>query len=209
MGLDIYHSKLVTKRPTKIGFSNDGIYLEDNFGKFNKRDWQFIEPFVKEIEYYRRVKSIFFSIIPSEIEFLMKELKNQDILFAENQINLENEIKSFEEKQSLTQYYKEVITNSPPWNQIKYFDKEIKSGFYTKQVGYQREGMKSEFWTYFNYKSKYHYYFDKEDFLKAYSFVGHHWEHDSKEDIRLRKERFKTGFVDQFENGKSFMTLSF
>ena len=69
--------------------------------------------------------------------------------------------------------------------------------------------MTNKFWDHFDYEDKYHFYFDKEDFLKAYSSVGYYWDSDSEEDVRLRKERFKTDFVDQFEIGKSFMVLSF
>lgn len=209
MGLDIYHKKLTNHRPNKIGYSNDGIYLEDHFSEFVDTDWAIIKPFVKEIEYYTSVKLIYFSIIPNEIDFLSKELKGIQILSGESQAELNEKIKLFEEKNDLGKYFKEINISSPPWNHIKYYSKELRTGFYTETVGYQRKGMIDKFWRYFDYESEYHYYFQKEDFLNAYLCIGSYWESDTHEEIQVRKLKFEKDFIESFEEKKSFMFLSY
>ena len=209
MGLDIYHYKLTKNRPPNIGYSNEGIYLKKGFSKFKERDWKIIEPFVMEVEYFNCAKSIFFSTIPSEIDFLTKELKEVDIISARNKSELEKKIKFHEEKYNLNKYNKEINNSTPPWNRIRYFNKEIKIGFYTENVGYQRKGITNKFWEDFDFKETYHFYFMEEDFLKAYSAIGHCWDSDSEKDVQLRKMKFKTDFIDNYEYGKSFMQLSF
>jgi len=140
---------------------------------------------------------------------LKKESKGIDILSVENESDLLVKIRIFEEKLNLQNCYKEVKKSNPPWNQIRYYEKEIKVGFYAEEVGYQRKGVTNKFWKFFDYEDTYHYYFEQKDFINAYSCVGRSKESDSDEYIQQRKMNFKANFIDNYEHGKSFMYLSF
>ena len=94
------------------------------------------------------------------------------------------------------------------WIILKYYCLEKKDGFYFKSVGEQRKGMNGQFWEKFCNGDKYNFAL-KEDFEYAFSCVDRYWDSDTEESVRERKEKFKKEFLDNFELGASFMSISY
>ncbi|WP_221418046.1 hypothetical protein, partial [Fulvivirga kasyanovii] len=49
----------------------------------------------------------------------------------------------------------------------------------------------------------------KEDFQFALSCVDFYWTEDTEDELKQRKQNFNTNFLDKYEYGASFLTVSY
>ena len=86
----------------------------------------------------------------------------------------------------------------------------MKKGVYYKDVGYQRKGMNEAFGDRY-YNIDFFLFHKEEDFLFAYNCIGGEWylEHFGKERVDEMKENFKKNFIDNYEYGRSLLSVSF
>lgn len=125
-------------------------------------------------------------------------------------ININNQIRSdygIETSKSFSSfnvpfdYFKKYI------QKIKINSTETLEGFYFQEVGYQRKGMNNKFWKRFCSSKTYDYAL-LEDFHFAYESLKRN-EAESKSEFMKRKQYFKENFIDNFEIGKSFLSVSY
>jgi hypothetical protein len=65
-----------------------------------------------------------------------------------------------------------------------------------------------KFWERFKSDTIYHFAL-KEDFEYAYTCVDYCWEDDTEEEVRIGKEEFRKNFLENFEDGASFLALGY
>lgn len=87
---------------------------------------------------------------------------------------------------------------------------EKKEGFYFKEVGHQRKGMEPEFMDrFYKIEEEIYNFALKEDFDYAMNCVIESEKLSIQKVPSTLKKEFKTKFIDTFENGASFISLSY
>ncbi|NHN26272.1 hypothetical protein FIA58_011340 [Flavobacterium jejuense] len=217
MGLDITHYKATLEKAQEhhlfyIGediYSETGAEIREKFDSFNV-DFDHFSKYIQEIEVPTKVESIII-IKGSENEKKVKaHFKSNDsnFLIRENEEQLERELKDFEKKKGYQNLKKCFDDSHNDWIIVKYYTTEKKEGFYFKSVGEQRMSMNDKFWNKFCNENTSNFALE-EDFKFALSCVDHYRDSDTKEIVNLRKDEFKKTFIDNFELGASFMSVSY
>jgi len=218
MGLDITHFKATKEKaePHTLFYIGNDIYgetgaeIREKFDDFNV-DFDHFQKYIQEIDVPTEVETV---IIVKEIENL-KQVKEhfksteRTFIVRENEEQLQKELNDFEKKkgyQNLKKNFEDISYTN--WIILKYYTVEKKEGFYFKSAGEQRKGMNKKFWDKFCKGDKYNFAL-KEDFDYAFSCVDKYWDSDNEKSVIQRKEKFKKEFIDNFEFGASFMSVSY
>ncbi len=209
MGLDISHVKATSQRPIiKLPHQLHGV-TEDDYTTFNV-PFEYFHRYIQDIDTIQEIDSI---IIVKEEKYLEETIawfkkSGHHVIFNKEKQALEKELKAIESKKNLTHLHKFFDDGPSQWIVLEYCDIIKKRGFYTAEVGYQRKGMNEKFWNRFLSNDIYDFAL-KEDFEYAYSSIDNAWGTDSKHDVETRKNEFKANFLDKFEAGASFLSLSY
>lgn len=218
MGLDITHYKATLEKAQDhdlffIGldiYGETGAEIKEKFDTFNV-DFDHFSKYIQEIDVPTEVESIIIVKGREHFKKVKEHFQSQDrvLLIRENEEQLKKEIKDLEKKkgyQNLKKCFKDY--DYTDWIFLKYYTTEKKEGFYFKSIGEQRKGMGGNFYSKFCNGDIYNFAY-KEDFDDAFSCVDHYRDSDTKEIVNLRRDEFKKTFIDNFEFGASFMSVSY
>ena len=211
MGLDITHYKATLEKAQDhdlfyIGqdiYGETGAEIRERFDTFNV-DFDHFSKYIQEIEVPTEVESIIIIKGSKNVEKVKAHFVSNDYLFLirENEEQLKKEIKDLEKKEGYQNLKKSFKDHDyTDWIILKYYTTEKKEGFYFKSVGEQRKGMGGNFYSKFCNGEIYNFAL-KEDFDYAFSCVNYNGYSDTEEE-------FKKTFVDNFEDGASFMSVSY
>lgn len=191
MGLDITHYKATFEKCDDEEFFKIGSDLQDENGIETKHSFKDFN-----VDFYYFEKYIQIIDIPKGINQLLIDLNKS------NNLDYENEINDFEKRNNLNVFKKRKFVNSNTnLGTIYYYELEKMEAFYFKEVAYQRKGMNQEFYNKFC-NGKYYYFALKEDFEYAFSCL------DDKENSE-KINYFKENFIDNYEHGSSFLSVSY
>ena len=218
MGLDITHYKATFEKAKThhLFYIGEGIYaqtgaeIKEKFEDFNV-DFYHFSKYIQQIDIPIVVESVIIVKGSENLEKVKAHFKSHytTFLIRENEEQLERELKDFEKKkgyQNLKKSFKDY--DYTDWIILTYYTIEKKEGFYFKSVGEQRKGMGGNFYSKFCSGEIYNFAL-KEDFDDAFSCVEHYRDSDTKEIVNLRRDEFKKSFIDNFELGSSFMSVSY
>ncbi len=218
MGLDITHYKATMEKAeshTLFYIGNDiygktGALIRENFDDFNV-DFDHFNKYIQHIDVPTEVESVIIIKGPENLKKVKDHFQSnkRTFLIRENEEQFKIELNDFEKKrgyQKLKKVFEDI--HYADWIILKYYTIEKKEGFYFKSVGDQRKGMNGKFWDKFCNGVKYNFAL-KEDFDYAFTCVDSYWDTDTEESVRRRREEFKKGFIDNFEFGASFISISY
>lgn len=218
MGLDITHFKATMEKaePHTLFYIGHDIYgetgaeIRDKFDDFNV-GFDHFQKYIQEIDVPTEIETVIIVLGIENLERAKEYFKSEERTFIvrENEEQLQQELDHFEEKKEYRNLNKTVENHSPSnWYYIRYFTVEKKEGFYFKRVGEQRKGMNGEFWDRFCKGDAFNFAL-KEDFDYAYSCIDNYWDSDTEKSVIQREEQFKKEFLDNFELGASYMSVSY
>ncbi len=211
MGLDISHCKATFERPNTTDPNLLGGETKDNFNGFNV-PFEHFHKYVKQIE----CGNILHTVIIVKQENLLEEVKEwfknyeYSIFIKESEEQLNRQLEKYEINnglKNLYKYYNENVSGEK-WIVLSYYEILKKKGFYYNQIGEQRKGMNGKFWERFCREDISNFAL-KEDFDFAFSCLDFDEDNETKEDFNLRKLNFKENFIDNFELGASFLSVSY
>jgi hypothetical protein len=211
MGLDIIHYKATLERPEELHPVSENYMTKCVF-----EEWGFTEDFehfkdcIQLIDAPVKLQTIICVKNESELEEISNMFvpgEGYVVLFDPDLSKLEERVAAHLEKDGLSG---NLIWrwNTQRWVGFQVYLLEKVPGFYFKEVGYQRKGMNNRFWTRFRSETVFD-FAEQEDFDFAFSCVDYYWDNDTEDEVIRRKQLFKKYFVDQFEAGKSWMSLSY
>lgn len=210
MGLDIMHYKICEELGNEF-VPNLNIVSKTDIELYNT-DIDYFEQYWKAIHKYSYVTS--FKVAYSQ-ESYKKAKKtwqewNPAIEVIKGSLELREklivELSNRPENKNLHLFVKDEMD----WESLNFYRASEIIGFYSKQVGYQRKGVKDEFFETYNYKKTgLSNFVEKSDFENVYNLIGKYYEHNDDEDVKLLKENYKKNFLDKFEEGKSILTISY
>lgn len=185
-----------------------GITKEE-FNGFNV-DFAHFSKYTQQIDCPKVVQT--FIIVAEEQHLLyaqnLFEESGYRVLFQPDDAVLQKEIAALEHKYPLAGLEKQLCAGPPEWKLLYYCEVKKQTGFYIEHIGYQRKGMNSKFWERFC-GGVFDSYALWEDFQYAYHCVDHYWRAETAEDVAMRKQEFKKNFLDAYEPGASFMSVSY
>ena len=116
--------------------------------------------------------------------------------------NLEEQIAKFEKENGYQSLLKDIHQPYYLWEILSFYENTVrKEGFYYEEVGDARGGMmNTDFWARFCSSEIYNYALE-DDFQFAFTCC-------TESCFEGEKEEFKNDFVDQFELGTSFLSVS-
>lgn len=191
MGLDITHYKATFEKCDDEELFINGLDLHGESGIETKHSFKDFN-----VDFYYFEKYIQLIDIPKVINQLEIDLNKSNNLIYEDVIN------DFEKRNNLNEFKKRKLVNSNTnLRTIYYYELEKMEAFYFKDVAYQRKGMNQEFYNKFC-NSKYYNFALKEDFEFAFSCL------DEKENSE-KVNYFKENFIDNYEHGSSFLSVSY
>ncbi len=216
MGLDITHYKATLELSQnseliKIGGEIRGLVgaeTRDSFSDFNV-PFEHFEKYIQLIDYPIIIDTLIIVEDKDKIEYATNHFSNSNYKILLRNDDLEKKLNDYEKENNLKDFRrhsKSSILNE--WKIINYYKIESKEGFYYQQVGYQRKGMNENFWKRFCNDDIYQYAL-KEDFEFASNCLQRKQLNETKADFELRKENFNKQFLENYENGGSFMSLSY
>ena len=211
MGLDITHYKATLSFQDKDKFIYPGveiygqyIYLTPkDFEDFNV-DYQHFSNYIQQIQ----CPQVVITVIQAKKEEYLPEIKkhfrnNKDYII----ITPEDEKETLEDERFKNlRCYKD--TGALKWDILKFCMLETIEEIYFEAIGGQRKGVNNNFWKHFESTSIYN-FAKHEDFMAAYHSIDKYWNSDTDEIVTERKKAFKTSFIDNFEEGASFMALCY
>jgi hypothetical protein len=209
MGLSISHNRATLKRPAVASpYEPIGI-TEEEFSGFNV-DFTYFSRYIQKIDCPKVIQT--FIIVEQEqylasTQDLFKDQGNP-VLFHTNEVDLQNEIVILEQKYHLAGLEKRLCQGPSEWKLLYYCEVSKQTGFYIEGIGYQSKGMNSRFWERFC-SGYYENFALREDFEYAYSCVDYYGSSNWAEEASLRKKAFKKDFIDAYEPGASFMSVSY
>ena len=208
MGLDISHIRATLERPKTKNPDELGGTLEEYFDGFNVPLSHFGR-YIQEIDCANILTT---SILVKEekyLQYTIEWLKDYDynIFFEKEPSKLEKVVEAFELRNRLTNLEKYRDSNPEKWELLYHYEIVKKVGFYTTEEGYQRKGMNDEFRKRF-FRDDIFDFALKEDFEFAYQCIDYYWE-ETKEEVEKRRKNFKTNFLDKFELGASYLSVSY
>lgn len=207
MGLDLTHCKATLERQVvSNSYLIQGKTKED-FKEFNV-PFEHFKPYIQQIDCANVIDSVIVVNKKSELNEVKEWFKNSDIdiLLNDDHDEFKKILKSYEFNKGIEGCNKHVNDSvvGCKWAVYTYYKIETNEGFYFKVVGEQRKGMNDAFWERFYSEVIYNFAL-QEDFEHAYSCLAHYNENK----IRIIEQNFKKIFLDNFELGASFMSLSY
>jgi len=216
MGLDITHYKATLKLPENSELINIGGQIRgivgaetrDSFSDFNV-PFEHFKDYIQLIDCPITIDTAIIVEDKNNFEYVTNHFSNSDYKLFLNNDDLNKNLNEYEDEKNLKEFRKHFgnsVLNK--WKVLNYYKTEKSEGFYYQQVGYQRKGMNEKFWNRFCKDDIYDYAL-KEDFEYASKCVRKKQLFEPKTEFELRKESFKKQFLNNYENGASFMSLSY
>lgn len=213
MSLAITHYKATLEKAdinTLFYIGNDiygetGAEIREKFDSFNV-DFDHFQKYIQLIDVPNEIESI---IIVEGLEKLKKVEEHfkstaSTFLVYENEEQFKIELENFEKERTYQKLEKHLeYIHHTEWNILTYYTLEKKEGFYFKSVGNFQKGMNDKFWDKFCTSTISNFAL-KDDFEYALSCTI-----DSKESRIDYREEFKKEFIDNFDFGASFMSISY
>lgn len=210
MGLDITHYKASLTTPNHAELWSQGVIIEENFENegFNV-PFSYFNNWIQKVNY--PVVRLFKVILhkPS----YMGDFLNSNYFTSDNLLpftledDWQNRLIRYETWKGLESYQK-VVRRSGKWTTVTYYETLSRNGFYYSEIGEQRKGMNANFMMRFGQEKSYNFAL-AEDFTYAMDCVDFYWSTDTQKDVAQRKRLFKENFVDQFEEGRSWLNVSY
>ncbi|GAL86140.1 hypothetical protein MYP_3369 [Sporocytophaga myxococcoides] len=211
MGLDITHYKATLIKPQTTDPTSVLSETRESYNDFNV-PFQHFKQYIQEIDCPNILDTVIIAKQENHLDEAKEFLKNYNYTFflKTNDEELNNLLTKHEIENGLIGLHKHMHDQvlGARWIVLYYYEILKKEGFYYEEVGYQRKGMSSKFWDRFSSEDIYNFAL-KEDFEYAYSCVDYCWSIDTREIVKQRKEDFKNNFIDNFESGASFLSLSY
>ncbi len=206
MGLDIYHYKATLQKPKDLNPSSENYILEENYEGFDV-DFSYFNKYIQLIDIPKILRTLIFAKKESELEEIKNFFKCEyDFFYESNFLSINKVVDGFiirnHQEGSLLHKWE-----TPKWIGFHVFELEKKSGFYYEEVGYQRKGMNDRFAERF-YSDSIYCYTKKEEFEFALSCVDFYWDDDTQAEVKKRKRQFKSEFLDNYEDKRSWMNTS-
>jgi len=218
VGLDIIHYKGALKRTGiyalfHIGhdmYTDTGGITRESFSNINV-PFDHFKKYVQEIDCPIELESAIILQDKKDAKRIKEHFKSSGRKFfiKESEHQLHQELTEFEKSSGYLEVQKcfENIKHQG-WTILKYYRNIRKEGFYFKAIGDQRKGMNSKFWEQFCSNEIYNFAL-KKDFDFALSCVDYYWDSDTPKIVEERKEEFNKYFINNFEEGASFMMVSY
>lgn len=216
MGLDITHYKAILNLPENseliyIGGEirgTVGAETKESFSDFNV-PFEHFKKYIQLIDCPIVIDKVIIVENEDKYDYATKHFSNSNYLILINNKHLKQKLNEFENKKDFKELKKGFSSGAlDQWRILNYYKTEKKEGFYYHQVGNQRKGMNENFWNQFCSNQNYE-YAKKEDFDFAYSCISKLREEEWNVDFELKKKEFKKNFIDNFELGSSFMSVSY
>lgn len=210
MGLDIMHYKICTDLKNEY-VPNLNITTKSDIQRFDATD-EYFKDYWKPILRYSYGNKY-------KVTYTKEDYNKAKQMWNEWNPNIEVILSTRQKKQELILELSKRIENKNLHlfikNELNYesFDFHRSSeiiGFYSKQVGYQRKGVKDEFFSSYNFeKTGLSNFVQLKDFENVYKLIGKYYDHNTEEDVKQLKENYKRDFIQKFEEGKSILTISY
>ncbi len=216
MGLDITHYKAILELPKNselisIGGQirgKTGAETRESFCDFNV-PFEHFENYIQIIDYPNIKETAIVVKHKEKNTDINKQFANSGYKILLDNEDLDKNLAEYENEKNLKNLNKHINDNPfTEWKVISYYEYEKREGFYFQELGYQRKGMNNKFWKRFCSSDIYEYGL-LEDFEFAYSCLHKLQQVESNADFELRKKEFKKHFIDNFELGTSFMSVSY
>ena len=208
MGLDSTHYKATLQKPEKSDPVHRPYITELEFEGFDV-DVSYFSSYIQKIETAEILETLIFPKREEEISAVTEFLKGADrhVVFEKDASLMQQRMHEFLQKQGLADalLYR---WETPQWTGFYAYQMKTETGFYTKEIGYQRKGMNAGFWKRFA-SDTICCFTSKEDFEYALSCVDFYWPADTQEMVSNRKRLFKEQFVDAYEANTSWLELSY
>ncbi|SFU66983.1 hypothetical protein SAMN05216480_11283 [Pustulibacterium marinum] len=216
MGLDITHYKATLELPKNSELINIGGEIRGMFGAETRESFsdfnvpfEHFKNFIQAIDCPIIMETVIIVEEKNDIEYVNNHFSSTDYKILLNDNSLNRNLKAYESGKGLNdskRHFGESVLNK--WKVLNYYKIEKREGFYYHQVAYQRKGMNENLWKRFCNNDIYEYAL-KSDFEYANKCVSRKKPYEPKADFELRKESFKKEFLDNYENGTSFMSVSY
>jgi len=210
MGLDISHYKITEEE--QIEYPPDlGVVEKVNFMGYDVES-DFFNSFWKRIKIYKRISSSKFVTEESKLESTQKIWNEWNSNVKVNLISKEDLVGLSAYNNYRLQSENEIyfLKKEAKWYSLNLFEFTEIEGFYLKQIGYQRKGVTDNFFQYFNIQetgiTK---YTKREKFQLLFSLIGKYYDHDTDEDVKQLKIQFERDFLNEYEKGKSILSVSY
>ncbi|MFM2392536.1 MAG: hypothetical protein RLZZ546_513 [Bacteroidota bacterium] len=210
MGLDIIHYKICRKIENEfipelnITTKSDIQRFDVGIEYFNDY-WKEIFRFscghnykvAYDIESYKILKKMWAEWNPNIAVIYCNVNHKQELI---------DELSSLKENKNLHLFIKNELNN----DSFNFYHASKIMGFYSKQVGYQRKGVKDEFFEKYDInKSGVSNFVKKKDFEKVFELIGKYYDHETDNDVEQLRELYKRDFLEKYEEGISILTLSY
>ena len=207
MGLDLYHHKATLERPAKLDPFNRSYMLESEFEGFDV-SFGYFDGSIQQVDVPETLSTIIFPKEESRMDYVKEFLKGGDyeFLFEETAENRIRAVERYREKYD-SQVNLLHSWETSDWTGFHIYRYGKQEGFYFESPGYQRKGMNGNFWKRFESDTVWN-FTGKEDFDFALSCVDYHWDNDTAEEVEMRKSTFKEHFTGNYEEGKSWLSIS-
>lgn len=211
MGLDITHYKATLEKPQTTDPTSICGETREGYNDFNV-PFEHFKQYIQEIDYPNILNTVIIVMQEYQLNHVKEFFKDSNYTFflKTNEEEFNNLLTKHEIENDLIGLHKHMNDQvlGAKWIVLDYYEILKKEGFYYEEVGYQRKGINSKFWDRFSSEDIYNFAL-KEDFEYAYSCIDYYWSSDTSEIVKLRKEDFKKNFIDNFESGASFLSLSY
>ncbi len=209
MGLDITHYKATRKQPDPLKIWN--VVTRETYRGFDA-PFEHFSRYIQDVVLPEHHLSLFVPYELSDLDYTREWFRNfsirYDIQTLPDGQDLETFVEAYIRENSLEGLLIDRSEALKWW--IFTFNRPLhRTGFYVEEVGYQRKGMNTGFWTRFCTNNGVFHFTRKEDFDFALSCVDVEWDGDTPEDVELRRTLFKNDFVDAYEEGASYMAVSY
>jgi hypothetical protein len=210
MGLDILHCKACLDKQT--GKSPLIVYAEtaDDFDHFNV-GFDHFQKYIQMVDIPELIDSVIVVRQQDYLEETLSRFKNdkRTVLHLDEDSEA-SFLLDYRKKKSLQhcQVFHQNNVQGHKWKVIHFYVNKKMEGFYFRVVGEQRKGMKSSFWQYFYSMETYNFAL-KKDFDHAFSCLDDDTLCDAETLIEKRKEYFATHFLHTYEEGRSYLSLSY
>lgn len=209
MGLDISHIKATLVRPTTTDPYRLGEMTEESFDSFGfDVPFTHFEKYIQKIDCANILTTAILVKNESDLKYTKEWFEKYDypIFFEKTQASLEKTLRKYESKHNLSQLHTHINTMPQRWNVLYHYEIIKKIGFYETDEGYQRGGMNSDFAPFYQ-RDKYNFVL-QEEFEKAYNCIDDDLDFTTEAQLMFTKKNFKENFLDKFEYGASYLSLS-
>lgn len=215
MGLDITHYKATHQLSFDIDLpyiggdilGNSRIETRETFAHFNV-PFEHFKNYIQQVHCPEIQQTAIIVKDPKNLSEVKSRFKNNNYTIFIDNLNLQKELANYEASEKLDKLHRHIDTGEfRDWRIVSYYSTIQKEGIYFKSIGDQRKHMNENFHLRFCDSSTYNYALE-DNFTFAFSCLEKR-DDETENDFKLVKENFTKNFLETFELGASFFTVSY